>query len=164
MHNGNQKLPILKVENYIKPFKTYIYIPYPSTYWPSDSRKTPDLLDFCITKGMSGLRLRANSCLELSSDHFPIIVTMGSKVLSRDFPCRLHNAKTNWNYFRQQVMMNLNTNIRLKTEDDVVYAVEHFNRCIQQAAWNATPPSKLRNPNKMLGPHQRENIGEKKNP
>lgn len=35
------------------------------TYWPSDSRKTPELLDFCITKGMSGLRLRANSCLEL---------------------------------------------------------------------------------------------------
>ncbi|KAL6416784.1 hypothetical protein ACFW04_013891 [Cataglyphis niger] len=44
------------------------------TYWPSDSRKTFDLLDFCITKGMSRLRVRSNSCLELSSDHSPIIV------------------------------------------------------------------------------------------
>ena len=27
----------------------------------------------------------------------------------------------------------------LKTENDITEAVEHFNQCIQQAAWNATP-------------------------
>lgn len=59
-------------------------------------------------------------------------------------------------------MMNLNTNICLKTEDDVVYAVKHFNRCIQQAAWNAIPPSNSSEIPIKCSAHIREKLSEKR--
>ena len=30
----------------------------------------------------------------------------------------------------------IDTNVILKTEDDIIAAVEHFNTCVQNAAWN----------------------------
>jgi hypothetical protein len=46
------------------------------TYWPSDPKKIPDLLDFCIVKGINPKNFFVESCLELTSDHTPIIVTI----------------------------------------------------------------------------------------
>jgi len=46
------------------------------TFWPNDTNRQPDLLDFCITKGINIQKFETNSCLELSSDHTPILVTM----------------------------------------------------------------------------------------
>ena len=48
------------------------------TYWPSDTAKQPDLLDFCITQNAS-----VESCLELTSDHTPIIVNMHTYFLQQ---------------------------------------------------------------------------------
>jgi len=44
------------------------------TYWPTDGKKIPDLLDFGITKGISKNSSSTESCLDLSSDHSPIII------------------------------------------------------------------------------------------
>ena len=46
------------------------------TFWPSDTNRQPDLLDFCITKVINAQKVKIGSCLELSSDHTSIIVTM----------------------------------------------------------------------------------------
>ncbi|EFN70473.1 hypothetical protein EAG_13050, partial [Camponotus floridanus] len=43
-----------------------------STYWPTDRRKIPDIIDFCVTRGISSLYFKAESCFDLSSDHSPI--------------------------------------------------------------------------------------------
>ena len=51
------------------------------TYWPSDMNKQPDLLDFCITKGIALQKVSVKSCLELTSDHTPILVTMHACLL-----------------------------------------------------------------------------------
>ena len=44
---------------------------YESTYWPTDTNKIPDLLNFFITKNISLRHVQINSSAELSSDHSP---------------------------------------------------------------------------------------------
>jgi hypothetical protein len=42
------------------------------TYWPTDREKLPDLIDFCVTKGIPPNFAVAKSCLELSSFPAPL--------------------------------------------------------------------------------------------
>lgn len=98
-------------------------------------------MDFYVIKGIPKLKFHAESYLELTSDHSPIIISVsGNKVLQNKRPCRLHSAKTDWLYFRELVKTRLNIKVSLKTEADIEKAVEHFNYIIQHAAWEATPP------------------------
>ena len=46
------------------------------TYWPIDTNKIPDLIDFCVTKGISISKISATSLIELSSVHTPVLVTL----------------------------------------------------------------------------------------
>jgi hypothetical protein len=39
------------------------------TYWPYDRNKLPDLMDFCVTKGIPQDFATVKSCFDLSSDH-----------------------------------------------------------------------------------------------
>jgi hypothetical protein len=39
------------------------------TYWPSDRNKLPELVDFCVTKGIPQDFAVTKSCFDLSSDH-----------------------------------------------------------------------------------------------
>jgi len=45
-------------------------------YWPNDPNKMSDLLYVCVTKGTDTKKLAVVSCLELTSDHTPILVTV----------------------------------------------------------------------------------------
>lgn len=44
------------------------------TYWPTDRRQLFDLLTTGITKGVTLNSLQEESCLDLSSDHYIIII------------------------------------------------------------------------------------------
>jgi exonuclease III len=46
------------------------------TYWSSDRNKLPDLVDFCVTKGIPRDFAVAKSCFDLSSDHSPVLITL----------------------------------------------------------------------------------------
>jgi hypothetical protein len=46
------------------------------TYWLSDWNKLPELVDFCVTKGITQNFAIAESCFDLSSDHSPVIVIL----------------------------------------------------------------------------------------
>lgn len=112
------------------------------TYWPSDPQKVPDLLDFFVTKGISQTYIRIDSCLDLSSDHSPIIATLSSSAITLDRPLRLSSRLTDWDVFRGLVNENLPLKISLKTPDEIENAVELFNNTIQKSAFKATPTSK----------------------
>lgn len=109
------------------------------TYWPTDLNKTPDLIDFCVSKGIPEGSQNCTTCYELSSDHSPVLLTVHSKYIIHDQKCTLHNKKTNWHYFRYFLSTNLTENVKLKTDEDIADAVEYLVRNIQQASWNATP-------------------------
>jgi hypothetical protein len=65
------------------------------TYWPTDGKKIPDLLDFFVTNGISSKYTDIQSSYDLTSDHSPIIVRKPTP--------RLPNSKTNCDTYRQIV-------------------------------------------------------------
>ena len=132
------------------------------TYWPSDPNKYPDVIDFCICKGIPSNLIRAESSLDLSSDHSPIIVSLNSAVISSVFPPKLHNKQTNWPLFKNHVETLLPLHIPLKTDLDIEDAIEIFNSAIQRASWLSTPPIRNRKCNAPADPKIREQIQSKR--
>jgi endonuclease/exonuclease/phosphatase family metal-dependent hydrolase len=53
------------------------------TYWPSDRNKLPDLLDFCVIKGIPHDSALTRSCYDLSSDHSPVIITLSLRAVDQ---------------------------------------------------------------------------------
>jgi exonuclease III len=89
------------------------------TYWPTDRHKIPDVIDFCVTKGIARNYLNIESCLELSSDHSPLLIILETQVTKISRAPVLSSKNTNWEIFRDILTSQLNLNIPLKTEDDV---------------------------------------------
>lgn len=56
----------------------------------------------------------------------------------KEMPCILYHAQTNWTYFQELITSTLDTSISLKSDNDIVHAVESFNHRVQQAACIAT--------------------------
>ena len=109
------------------------------THWPSDRRKVPDLLDFGVVKGIPTLSMHAESSLDLSSDHSPVIINVHSKIAQQPSPPSLSTKITNWATFRHLITENLTIDVPLKTNRDVEDYVHQLVQIIQQAAWNSTP-------------------------
>jgi exonuclease III len=109
------------------------------TYWPTDVNKIPDLIDFCITKGIPPTSIQADSCLDLSSDHSPVLIKLSIEIIERTKQPTLSNTHTNWDEFKRLIETKLDPKIPLKNEENILNAVEQFNSVIQQAAWNSTP-------------------------
>lgn len=109
------------------------------TYWPSDRAKTPDLIDFYITKGIDTKRTKIESCLDLSSDHTPIILYIFLEIVKNVKRPTLTSKKTNWDLFRKKLDDLIPSDVPLKTDNDIENAVQTLTTCIQQAAWYATP-------------------------
>jgi hypothetical protein len=109
------------------------------TYWPSDLNKTPDLIDFFITKRMSGLYTKVESCLDRSSDHTPVICTISTTVIWKEHRETLFNSKTDWEAFRNYINDNINLCTPLKTGDEIEDFAMYATNLIQKAAWLSTP-------------------------
>jgi hypothetical protein len=101
------------------------------TYWPFDRNKLPDLVDFCVTKGIPQDFAVAKSCFDLSCDHSPVLITLTSHALNQEKQPGLSNRHTNWDYFRHLINEILTLNISLKTEEDIEASIRFFNDTIQ---------------------------------
>jgi Endonuclease-reverse transcriptase len=130
---GRQLYQALK-ENNIQPLSSG-----EPTYWPTDRRKKPDLIDFGVIKGIPRNNIEAKSCYDLSSDHSPILIIMDGKYKEIEKPNYLHNKKTDWNKFKNILNEKITCNLRLKTSDELESAIIYLNKNIQNAAWAATP-------------------------
>ena len=109
------------------------------TYWPTDRRRVPNLLDFGIVKRIPVRTFHAESSLDLSSDHSPVLITIHSKILTQPCPPTLNTKHTNWEVFRTIIRENLPLDVPLKTDGDMEDYVHQFAHIIQQAAWSSTP-------------------------
>lgn len=126
------------MENHLKPIA-----PSEPTYWPTDRRKIPDVIDFCLVKGIHSNYFGIKNIFDLSSDHSPLLVTLHSKIVKNSKPPSLCTSKTNWPLFRLQVEEKICCNIPLKSEKELDDAVENFTNLIQESAWKATPPAQI---------------------
>ena len=116
-----------------------------ATYWPTDTRKIPDLIDFCVTKNVNQNCIIAEDCYDLSSDHSPIIITIGTNSLKTNAIPQLTNKRTDWNLFKNLFSRNCNLNIPLRNEQDIDTAVDQLTKNMTTAAVESTPviPEKL---------------------
>ena len=104
------------------------------TFWPSDTNRQPDLLDFCITKGINAQKFEIDSCLELSSDHTPIIVTMHTLNTTMQQKPSLYNKSTDLDAFREILDEPINMKIPLKSQINIEEAVATLTSGIQQSS------------------------------
>jgi hypothetical protein len=109
------------------------------TYWPTDRQKIPDLIDFCITKGIARPYVKAESCYDLSSDHSPVLITLSTQALKLQLFKSLTNRQTNWTQFRSTVSRKCSLNISLKSKEEIDVAVQNVTDLLKQAAVDATP-------------------------
>jgi hypothetical protein len=109
------------------------------TYWPSDRNKLPDLIDFCVKKGIPQDFTVAKSCFDLFSDHSPVLITLTSHALNQEKLPSISNIHKNWDDLGHLINKRLTLNVSLKPEEDIEAAVKFYNDTIQWAGWNATP-------------------------
>ena len=109
------------------------------TYWPSDTNKIPDLIDFYVTKGIFEDYMYLENSEGLSSDHSPVIMTLSTTIINKESLPMLTNYKTNWNQFQKLIEEQINLQVPLKTPVQLEDELELFNSVIQQAAWESTP-------------------------
>jgi hypothetical protein len=64
------------------------------TYWPTDEKKIPDLLDFFITKNISANYIDIEVEYGLSSDHSGIILTLSETIIRKVAIPKLVNKLT----------------------------------------------------------------------
>lgn len=113
------------------------------TYWPSDPRKQPDLIDFFIYKSINKKALMIQSCLELSSDHSPILLTFETNRIGFDTNTQFtYNRKTCWETYRELIENRLISTVSLKTAEEIDTAIVYLNTCITNAATFSTPQLK----------------------
>jgi hypothetical protein len=118
------------------------------TYWPSDKRKVPDLLDFGVTKGIPAHSIQAVTGFDLSYDHSPVPLTMHTRITPQNRPPTLSSKTTDWVTFQNYINENLTLKVLLKTDRDIEDYVHHLIQILQQAAWfSTTNPHKHSNQN-----------------
>jgi hypothetical protein len=61
------------------------------TYWPTDPKKQPDVLDFFVTNGISSTYTAIEPSYDLSSDHLPVLATISTSTIYVQSIPRLHN-------------------------------------------------------------------------
>jgi len=89
------------------------------TYWPTDPRKLPDLLDFIVSHGLPRNNYQLHSNVDLSSDHTPVIVSLSTAAIEKSLPPKLTTRNTDWNKFQHYLEENTNLNKRLKSPADL---------------------------------------------
>ena len=112
---------------------------YEPTYWPTDTNKIPDLLDFFITKNISSRYVQINSLVELSSDHTPVIATVSSRIIDNPPHGFIYNQLTNSQLFREAFNHSTTALISLKTNEDIETATEYLNTSIINAIRSSIP-------------------------
>lgn len=116
-----------------------------------------------MTKGIGQNYTDVKSCLDLSSDHSPIIATISSTIIYKEHSPTLSNKLTNWEKFRQIMNENISLKIPLKTPDDIDDAVEFLNSTIQTCCWQSTPGDQQKNLNHINYPVEiKRRIAEKR--
>jgi hypothetical protein len=115
------------------------------TYWPSDTRKVPDLIDFGVVKRIPTISLHAESSFDLCSDHSPVIITLNLRIIPKTSAPTLSTKHTNWEKFRNHIRENPTLNVTLNANRDIADYVHQLVQTTQQTAWNSMP-----NPHKPI--------------
>lgn len=107
------------------------------TYWPADSNKVPDTLDFGITN-IKHSHIQTTEILKLTSDHSSVSFSTNLTATTLHSRLNVANKCINWENFIRISNDNLTCNIPLKTKYDIEVATEQLTTLVQSAAVNST--------------------------
>jgi hypothetical protein len=100
-------------------------------------------LDFFVARGVAANYVRIESVFELSSDHSPIIATVGAHGFPRVFPPTLVTHNSDWKVFRAYITDHMILNLRIKQCSELEDATHYFTTLLQEAAWHSTHPPRM---------------------
>jgi len=109
------------------------------TYWPSDLRKKPDVIDFFVARHIHHHQLQITTIADLSSDHVPICATLQLQASTKSTVSSLVNRYTDWDLYRSYLESNSQHHIPIQSEVDIELAVSAFTGALQNAAHLSTP-------------------------
>lgn len=101
------------------------------TYWPSDPRKIPDLIDFFICKGIGKGTLSVRPSYDLSSDHSPIIgkwTNYGLGMVNKK------TLTTDWKQFSNILEHEWSPWVNIRSADDLNFSIKNFTNILIDAA------------------------------
>ena len=98
------------------------------TYWPTDKNKTPDLIDFFVTKGFSHRNTVIKQTFDLSSDHSPLMLSTCDH-LSRKPPIK----RTDWAAYSTYLLHHEPFLGPLNSQEDIDQAATNFERVLLSA-------------------------------
>ena len=122
------------------------------TYWPSDSAKIPDLLDFFVLRGVPKRSLHVTNLVDLSSDHSPVVLSTSNHSATALRPPSLTTRHTDWEAFRSLVECSIGLGARLKSPEELESAVQGFSNLLVESAKAATPPGSPTQPTSTVYP------------
>ncbi len=111
------------------------------TYWPADSTKIPDCIDFFLTKNVASNYTQLSNVADLTSDHTPQILELRSSVIWNQSQNHITNKHTDWNHYRDLLQEMINLNKKIKSTTDIDTAVVDFTEMLKLAAIAASPTS-----------------------
>lgn len=127
-----------------------VIAPNEFTRYDFGGRNKPSVIDFAITNN-SKLDVRADVVHDFSSDHLPIVITVGETLLRRNSPPGWNFKKANWKLFRHSVDSLLD--IRdLQNVDEIEDSVKLLTQAVQEAADKSIPKSKGTRESPLLTP------------
>ena len=105
--------------------------PSQPTYWPTDPRKIPDLIDFAISKNINRNSVEIEISYDLSSDHSPILLTYYGRTNILKNPNTFY--KTSWLKYKKYISSHIHTNPQLHCEEDIEKYTNDFTSMLQTA-------------------------------
>lgn len=109
------------------------------TYWPTDTQRIPDLIDFFIFKNLSATYLHIQEGFDMNSDHSPIILTLSETIIQKESNPTLVNKNTDWDSFKFDLDNMIDLKVPLKNNQQLDKEVSKFVTDIQNCAWGNTP-------------------------
>eukprot|EP00102_Acyrthosiphon_pisum_P014983 XP_008185317.1 PREDICTED: RNA-directed DNA polymerase from mobile element jockey-like [Acyrthosiphon pisum] len=114
------------------------------THWLSHANRSPDILDFFITRLPNSLNKFITSLNHLSSDHSPVLLTLDAEMASTTTNPLLSSGPVDWKLFQAKLDESLSLNTPLKCHLDIDLAISKLTKTIQ----NAVSHSSLTTPKK----------------
>jgi hypothetical protein len=107
------------------------------TYWPSDRRKIPDLIDFSITKNINQHQITIKPVIDLSSDHSPTLIELATTPNQR-ISGKQQKKQVSWVKFQKSFNSNFCPNIKLTTQEDINNCLKYIQATIEESLELAT--------------------------
>ena len=109
------------------------------TYWPTDRRKKPDVIDFFIVKGIASSYIQIENIIDLTSDHTLLLLSLSTTIMKKYEKRALTSKYTNWDGFREVLDEHIKLKVSLKCPDEIDAQCEIIMEAIQKAAAAAMP-------------------------